>query len=253
MLASGVDCPVRELDRKGSIPVGTGERAFVQDVERTTFVRFLPGNPDPMVPEPGSKIQRLAASLAPMRGIGRGGGEGRSQPLQELFRHNRSLARDRDQAGPPVWPVRGVVPLPAHRPVQLPDPCSVVVRRVDRGRSVIKHGSQDLETSLHQVPGPVIIRQVDLIDEMSPVPRISDDWVRPSQLSQVFRHPGCRINRCLVLLVSRGDTRWSSRVHIDREPATVQDIRIRRCRILLREPGLDPVRPPREKGRIHLV
>jgi len=69
-----------------------------------------------------------------------------------------------------VRPVGGIVTLPAHRPVELPDPGSVVVRGIDRCPLIIKESRQHLEGPLHQVPALVIIREINPVEEMSPIP-----------------------------------------------------------------------------------
>jgi len=49
VLAAGVDGAVWELDGKGSVPVGAGERAVFQGVDGAALVGFLAGDPDPVV------------------------------------------------------------------------------------------------------------------------------------------------------------------------------------------------------------
>ncbi|KUG15320.1 hypothetical protein ASZ90_015017 [hydrocarbon metagenome] len=234
MLAAGRDSAARELDGERPVLVSPGERAGVEDEEGAPLVRFLAGYPDPMVPEPASKIDRFPLSPGPCRGRFRGSCRQRCcQPVQQVLSHHPHFRWDREEAGTPVRPFGGVVPLPGHGAVQLPDPGGVVVRSVDRCRIIIEQGREDPEAQLHQIPGPVIVRQLDPVQEVSTVPRVGEDRVRPSHPAQVVGHTGCGVQGSLMLLIGRGDPARPGRVHVHREPSPGQDVGIGRSRILL--------------------
>ena len=138
--------------------------------------------------------------------------------------------------------------------VHLPDTGRVEVRSVHSDRAVRKHGIQHLQAPLHQVAALLVIRKIDPIEQVCPVPRVGHNRVRPPPFPPKIRGDlGGPDERCLVLLISRGHTGWSRRVNVDGEPAPVDNISVSGRCVLLREPHLDTVRPPREKGRVHLV
>ena len=208
--------------------------------------RFLLCDPDPVVLEPGRKVDVVL--LSQRGGIREGPGEG----FEELAGDDRALFRDGEEPGSPVRSVGGMVALPAHGAVEFPDPGSVVVRGVDGDRGIIEEGGEDFEGSLHEVPGVVIVGEVDPVEEVGPVPGVGDDRCRPSQACEVACDLLRRLDRCLVFGIGGGDAGWPCRIDVDGEPASLEDIRVRGRGILLPEPLLDPVCPPRA-GRVHTV
>jgi len=121
--------------------VGAGEGAFIEDVEGAAAVGFLPRDPDPMVPEPGGKVDGMIVLLSCWWCFGEGPGEG----FEEGIRDDTDRFRDGEELGSPVGPVRGMVAFPAHGAVEFPDPGSVVVRGVDGARGIIEQGGEDFE------------------------------------------------------------------------------------------------------------
>jgi len=96
MLAAGMDGTARELDSERPVPVRTGERAGIEDVERPAPVGLLPGYPDPVAPEPAGELDRLPLPPGPCWGRIRNGCRQRCcQPLKELLSHDPGFLRDR--------------------------------------------------------------------------------------------------------------------------------------------------------------
>ena len=250
MVAPGIYRTIPKLDRERPVPMGTRERASVEDKERPALVGLVRPDRDAVVPEPGAKVKRPLRR--PARGRGRG--ERAGQVPEERRRYLLQRVRDIEYLRPPVRTLRRVVTLPGDRAVELPDAGRVVVRTIDRAACVREDRVQHLKTPLHQVPALVIVREIDPVQEVGTVPRIGKCRGRPPAFPPEIRGDlGGLHSRRLVLRISGRDTRGPDRVDVDRKPPPAEDIAVSCCRVLLPEPHLDPVRPPGEQRRVHFV
>ena len=168
-------------------------------------------------------------------------------------RRDLQLLRGREDPAPPVRTFGCVVTLPRDRAVEFPDAGRVEVRRVHGHPLIREERVERGKAALHQRRCRFIVRQVDAVEQVGPVAGVGPDRFRETEPGDPAGHLiGFRQGKPVLLVRARYAAR-SQRVDVDRQPAAAQDIRVARRAVLLAEAHLDPVRPAREQGRVHLV
>ncbi|OPX73480.1 MAG: hypothetical protein A4E39_01042 [Methanoregulaceae archaeon PtaB.Bin152] len=251
VVAAGEHGAAYELDGERPVMVCGGERALLQGIQGAAVPRAFRPDADAVPGEPGTEVECplfLSVRCLPF-------GRNRScKLLQECRRHDLQFTRSREHLGDTVRAVPGVVPLSRCRAVELPDPGGVEIRRVDAACRVREEQVQHFKAPFHQVTARVIVREIDPVEEVSPVARVREDRGRPPLL--VAKKPGDLLGPdecCLVLAISRRDPARPLRVHVNGKPPAAEDVGVSGGGVLPAEPELHPVRPPCEKGGVHLV
>jgi hypothetical protein len=62
-----------------------------------------------------------------------------------------------------------MVPLSRDGTVKLPDPGSVMVRRINCAYAVREDDCEDFEAPFHEVAGGIVVGEVDTVEEVGPV------------------------------------------------------------------------------------
>ena len=82
--------------------------------------------------------------------------------------------------------IGGGIPFPGDGAVELPDPGRVEIPDIDLCGGVVEDRCQDLKAALHQVPRLIVVRKIDAVEQVGPVPGVSHDRIRES----LFSKPG---------------------------------------------------------------
>ncbi|OPX73252.1 MAG: hypothetical protein A4E39_01168 [Methanoregulaceae archaeon PtaB.Bin152] len=234
-----------------AVVVCGGERALLEGIQGPAIPGALRPDTDAVPGKPGTEVEGavlLCVRCLPF------GGKRPCELQQECLRYNLQFTWNREHPGHPVRAVRRMVPFPRCRAVELPDPCSVEIRRVDAARLVREEQVQHLEAPFHQVPARVIVREVDPVEEVGTVARVREHRGRPPFLAaKKPRDLLCPDEGCPVLAISCRDAARPLRVHVDGKPPAAPDVGIAGSRVFSAKPELHPVRPPCEECGVHFV
>ena len=152
---------------------------------------------------------------------------------QRLHRHGPQLRRRLEDPRHPVRPLRRVIPLARHRPVQLPDARRVEHLPIHRHPRVVEAPGQRVKHAGDQPILTVPVKgQVHPVQQMRAIPRVRQHGLGPLQARQVLPDLARALQGQGVLLLRRRNSRRTHRVAIDRQPPPRGHIQVARQRIL---------------------